>query len=225
MALTHLVTIGDSWPAGAELQNLKDSFPSLLADHLELESINLSQSATSTDQALHRLLHSTENIKWDKTLILFCLSGISRSMYIDDQPREIHPNSGTLIANVYYKYIHSDRLDKFNRIRNILSAQHYSNVVGSRILFVNNWDKTPEHHAIDQTLFYNKTLTEILDIGQRFFDQFDQRLNDTNLNWYDLSKHKFISPNQGHPNVSGHSLIAKELGIWIKEKLNDKSLS
>ena len=217
MVLTHLVTIGDSWPAGAELQNLKDSFPSLLADHLELESINLSQSATSTDQALHRLLHVTENIKWDKTLILFCLSGISRSMYIDDQPREIHPTSGTPIANVYYKYIHSDELDRFNRIRNILSAQHYSNVVGSRILFVNNWDKTPEHCAIDQTLFYNKTLTEILDI--------DQKLDDADLNWYNLSKHKFISPNQWHPNVFGHSLIAKELGIWIKEKLNDKSLS
>ncbi len=217
MALTHLVTIGDSWPAGAELQNLKDSFPSLLADHLELESINLSQPATSTDQALHRLLHATENINWDKTLILFCLSGISRSMYIDDQPREIHPTSGALIANVYYKYIHSDKLDRFNRIRNILSAQHYSNVVKSRILFVNNWDKTPEHRAIDQTLFYNKTLTEILDIGQK--------LDDVDLNWNNLSKHKFISPNQCHPNVSGHSLIAEELGIWIKEKLNDKSLS
>jgi lysophospholipase L1-like esterase len=215
--LTHLVTIGDSWPAGAELQNSKDSFPGLIAEYLGVESINLSQPATSADQALHRLLNNNLTIDWKNTLVLFCLTGISRSMNIDIQPREIHPTAETPASVAYYKYIHSDELDRFNRIRNILAAQHYSTATGSRILFVNNWDKTPEHRAIDQSLFYNKTLTEILDIGQK--------LDDTDLDWYNLSKHVYIRPNQCHPNIEGHKLIATELSSWIKEKLNDKPVS
>ena len=117
----------------------------------------------------------------------------------------------------YYKYIHSNELDQFNRIRNVLSAQQYCNMIGSKILFVNNWDKTSKHRAIDQSLFYNKTLTEILNIGRRS--------DDTGVDWYNASKHEYILPNQCHPNISGHQKIADELSNWIKEKLNDQPVS
>ena len=114
-------------------------------------------------------------------------------------PKEIHPASKTPASIAYYKYIHSNELDQFNRIRNVLSAQQYCNMIGSKILFVNNWDETPKHSAIDQTLFYNKTLVEILNIAHR--------MDDTDLDWYNLSTHEYISPNKCHPNISGHSII------------------
>lgn len=215
--ITQLVTIGDSWPAGSELENPVNSFPVLIAKQLGIESINLSQPATSADQAVYKLLHNDLTLNWSNTLILFCLTGISRSMYIDYQPMEIHPTTETPISLAYYKYIHSNELDQFNRIRNILTAQQYCQSLGCQILFVNNWDKTPEHPAIDQTLFYNKTLTEILNVGQC--------LDDKDLDWSSLSVHKYIQPNQCHPNIAGHTLIANTLSTWIKEKLNDKSVS
>lgn len=217
MPLQHLVTIGDSWPAGAELENLDCAFPCLIGKQLGIESINLSQPATSADQAVYTLLHNNLSVAWNDTLILFCLTGISRSMYIDSQPREIHPMGEVPASVAYYKYIHSAELDQFNRIRNVLAAQQYCNTKGCKILFVNNWDKTPKHSAIDQSLFYNKTLTEILNIGEK--------LDDTDLDWYNLSKHEYIQPHQCHPNITGHILIADELSCWIKEKLNDKSVS
>lgn len=216
MSLQYLITFGDSWPAGAELLDCKNSFPNLLAKQLNVKSINLSIPGTSTDRALYKLLNTPLDNYQDK-LILFCLTGKSRSMIIDTMPKEIHPASGTSASVAYYKYIHSDALDEFNCIRNILSAQQYCRSLGCKILFVSNWDKIPKHRAIDQNLFYNKTLTEILNIGQT--------PDDIDLDWDNLSRHEYITPNSCHPNIAGHGVIATELSSWIKEKLNDKSVS
>ena len=207
----YLLTVGDSWPAGAELHDKSCAFPALISEQLELESVNLAEQATSADQALYQLLNATLN---NEVLVLFCLTGISRSMTINRKPRELHPTASTPASVAYYKYIHSNELDQFNRIRNILAAQQFCQAQGSRVLFVNNWDKTPKHSAIDQTLFYNKTLVEILNIAHR--------MDDTDLDWYNLSTHEYISPNKCHPNISGHSIIADELSSWLKEKINDK---
>ena len=132
-------------------------------------------------------------------------------MYLNDEPCGLYPTDNTPQSTAYYKYIHSDQLDQFNRIRNILSAQQYCQARGSQILFVNNWDTTPAHCAIDQSLFYNKTLTEILNIDQRF--------DDADLDWHNIRNHEYITPNMYHPNVAGHGVIARELSDWIKEKI------
>lgn len=214
MPLAHLLTLGDSWPAGAELQDRAYSFPNLIAEQLGIKSINQSQAGTSADQALLRLISQSGTvIDWNNTLVLFCLTGISRSMSISDWPQEIHPMSDSPVSVAYYKYIQSDKLDQFNRIRTILAAQQFCYSMGSRILFVNNWDKTPKHHVINESLFYNKTLTEILNINHSF--------DNVNLNWAEISNHVHIRPNKNHPNVSGHSVIAKELSNWIKEKIEN----
>ena len=209
--VSNLITIGDSWPSGAELKDPKSlSFPTLIGERLHIKSINLAAPSTSTDQALYTLMNSSLPICND-TLVLFCLTGISRSMNIEDgRPREIHPTLNTLASKAYYKYIHSNQLDNFNRIRNILTAQHFCQKVGCKILFVNNWDQPPKHRVIDESLFYSKTLAEILNV------KLDDCNHDSNL-----SKHEYITPNVCHPNVNGHSVIAQELGNWIKEKLNE----
>lgn len=210
----YLLTIGDSWPAGAELEDKSFAFPTLIANQLEMESVNLSEQASSADQALYRLLNAKVT---NEVLVLFCLTGISRSMIINKRPRELHPTTDTPESTAYYKYLHSDELDQFNRIRNILAAQQFCQDSGSRVLFVNNWDKTPKHSAINQTLFYTKTLVEILNIAHN--------LDAADLDWYKLSTHEHISPNKCHPNARGHSIIANELSCWLKEKINDKSVS
>lgn len=216
MPIQHLVVFGDSWPAGAELESpATDAFPTLIANQLGIELTNLAEPGTSIDQAVYKLLQTSLN--FESALILFCLTGISRSMYIDGRPREIHPTADNPRSVAYYKYIHSTELDKFNCIRNVLSVQQHCQALGYQVLFVNNWDKVPKHSAINENLFYNKTLTEILNINQN--------LDSNGLDWYNLSQHKYIIPNKCHPNTDGHSIIATELSSWIKEKLNDKPVS
>ena len=169
MAINNLVTFGDSWPAGSELQwPGKQSFPAQIAEHLEIKSLNLAVPSTSADQAVYCLLNYYPEHKWSDTLVLFCLTGITRSMYFDKKDREIHPMSSDTVSMAYYKYIHSNELDQFNYIRNILTAQQYCQSIGCKVLFVNNWDETPNHHSINSNLFYNKTLTKILNIEHDF---------------------------------------------------------
>ncbi len=211
MAVKNLVTFGDSWPAGAELQWPREaSFPVQIAEYLEIKSLNLAVSGTSADQSVYHLLNYP-GIKWSDTLVLFCLTGITRSMYFDKKDQEIHPMSSDTVSMAYYKYIHSNELDQFNRIRNILTVQQYCQSMGSKVLFVNNWDKTPDHHSIDSNLFYNKTLTKILNIEHNF--------DSNDVTWHTIKQHQYIHPNQCHPNADGHLIIANELTTWIKKKI------
>lgn len=212
MTLRCLLTIGDSWPAGDELDNPKShAFPVIVAKELGIESLNLAEPATSSDQSFYKLLNLPDSITdWKQTLVLFCLTGISRSMVIDNGPVELYPANTTSRDIAYYKYIQSDELDIFNRIKIILCAQQFCRWRGCSILFVNNWDATPTHKVIDQSLFYHKTLLQILNIpyiGKKLEPDFRY-----------IRSNKFIAPNVSHPNVNGHAVIAKELINWIKEK-------
>lgn len=212
--MRNLVTFGDSWPAGEELQfpNV-DSFPAKIAEYLEINSLNLSVPGTSADQAVHRLLGYQPEHDWADTLVLFCLTGITRSIYFNKTDQEIHPRSSDPVSRAYYKYIHSDELDQFNRIRNILTVQQYCQFKGCKVLFVNNWDELTNNYSIDSSLFYNKTLTKILNINSN--------IDKTEFGWHGLRQHQYIQPNLSHPNVSGHLTIANELTIWIKEKIHE----
>lgn len=212
MTTKILVTFGDSWPSGDELQSPHiDSFPVKIAEYLKIKSLNLSVPGSSTDQAVYRLLNYCPEHSWSEILVLFCLTGITRSMYFNKKDQEIHPMSSDIVSLSYYKYIHSSRLDQFNRIRNILTVQQYCQSNGGKILFVNNWDETPDHHSINLNLFYNKTLAKILNV-ENVFDNKD-------VSWYTMKQNQYIYPNQCHPNADGHLTIANELSTWIKENI------
>jgi hypothetical protein len=211
-----LLVFGDSWPAGGELkQPDTECFPYVIAQQLGLKLKNYACGGTSTEQAVQRLLNDVND--WDNSIVLFCLTGISRSMIIENkQPIELHPLVSTPAADAYYKYIQSNELDEFNRLRNVLAAQQFCLQKKTKCLFVSNWNPLPRHPAIDLTNFYPKTLGEILNLdknSERAFWATGELNSD------------YVKPNNGHPNVLGHQKIAEELSIWIKEKINDKSVS
>lgn len=216
-SVKKLLVFGDSWPAGAELkQPDTECFPYVIAQQLGLELKNYARGGTSTEQALHRLLNDVDD--WDNSIVLFCLTGISRSMIIENKQNttELHPLVSTPASDAYYKYIQSDDLDEFNRIRNVLAVQQCCWQKKSKCLFVSNWNPLPTHSMIDLAKFYPKTLTEILDLSKNSDTQFwtSRELNS-----------KYVKPNYGHPNALGHMHIGSVLSDWIKEKINDQSVS
>lgn len=224
MKLQHLVTVGDSWPAGAELapiwhkEHHPDCFPNQIAQRLQVQSHNLAVSATSIDQALHQLLYNQLSIDWSSTVVLFCLTGMSRSMYMDSQGRtcELHPQAQHMPAKVYYRYLHSDQFDHFNRARNMLAAAQFCHSKGCDILFVSNWDPIEPDSITAGLKVYPHTLTAVLNIDTDF-DRGKLGLTDLHLNPY-------VKPNYMHPNTAGHTRLADELAAWIKEHINDQSL-
>jgi len=110
----------------------------------------------------------------------------------------------------YYSYIYSERLAEFNRIRNVLVVQQLCEKFNIPLMFVCNWNHAPTHTTIQAHKFYQQSLVEIL--GMANFEDDDNFFVTRALNPY-------IKPNQSHPNVQGHNLIASTLTNWIKEKI------
>jgi hypothetical protein len=207
----QLVTFGDSWPAGEELDsaNLHYRFPDLIAKSLSVESRNLSQPATSIDHAVSKFLNNLDQLQ--DSAVLFCLTARERSIYFqDNDARELHPHRKDLPSLSYYSYIYSDQLAEFNRIRNVLLVQELCEKFRIPLMFICNWNHAPQHSVIESHKFYPQSLVEIL--GMSNFEDDDNFFVTRERNVY-------IKPNQGHPNVQGHQLIASTLTNWIKEKI------
>lgn len=210
--IEKLVTFGDSWPAGAELadQDLHTRFPDVVAKNLKLESVNLSQCGTSIDHAVLEFLKNIDSIADDHSAVLFCLTAIERGMYFDPQPQELHPQHRDLPSLSYYSHIYSQELANHNRLKNVLLVQELCEKFKVPLMFVCNWNSPPIHSLLRSHRFYHKSLVEILGI---------KNFEDDNNFFVTREQCKYIKPNQGHPNVQGHDLIAQELTNWIKEKI------
>lgn len=204
---TKLLVFGDSWPAGAELSFGQKAFPELLKNILNIQVENLSQSATSIDHAVYRLLDTitADNAKDYK--ILFCLTGYSRSVFFKDANlQELHIRNRNIESVSYYSHIYSTELGKFNLLKNILLVQELCLRLEIPLYFIFNWSSVPNHPLINKNLFYKKSLVEILDMNN-LDDDFQGPVQKPN---------QYIIPNVSHPNQLGHELIAKALGEWIK---------
>jgi hypothetical protein len=207
----QLVTFGDSWPAGAELQDLTLRFPDVIANQLNLTSLNLSQCSTSIDHAVLEFLNFIKNNNYQDSVVLFCITAVERNIYFNNgNPCELHPTRNDLESLNYYAHIYSQELGEFNRVKNILLVQELCQRFQLPVFFVCNWNNLPTNNLINIDNFYKKSLVEILNIPNA----------ESNKNFFEeRTRSKYIKPNQGHPNVQGHNLIATELFHWIQEKI------
>ena len=223
MKLKRLVTFGDSWPAGAELSNVRDAFPVQIAKILNIEYFNAAVPATGIDQACYYFLQDLNNYKpdtynwFDKSnrfddIILFCLSGSTRSWHFKDgTDKETTPLNKTIESKMYYSYLYTDKLAEINLIKNVIIVQQLCKSNNIPCYIVTNWEKLPDNQHIDQKFVYNKTLLGILGLGH--LDPDDNHELDLSG---DFKTSPYIYPNISHPNILGHKIIAEELANWIK---------
>jgi hypothetical protein len=203
--MKNLIVFGDSWPAGSGLQDpQKDSFPTILAQKLNLNCKNLSQRSTSIDHAVNVFL------KTDLTdsMVLFCTTGYARTMKIDcEQLSEVHPQDPAM--EWYYTRLYSDELGKLNRIKNCLLVQEICRNKRIPVYFVSNWDPVPFHDLLDQAQWSPKTFMQMISAGS---------CNpDAEVDWSTVNR-KYMIYHTSHPNEAGHRLIAEELHTWISSR-------
>ena len=210
--MKKLVVFGDSWPAGAELTDPSQyCFPTLIGNVLGLVIDNQSQPATSADQAVLRFL----NYDLTDCGVLFCFTSYARYvMFEEEQEFEIHPRNKDLASLNYYTQIYSDKLGKFNFLKNILVVQGVCKSSNIPVYCVTNWNDVPEHSSIDPTIFYKKSLFEMLGM----INVTTESGNNSNFGQQIFSNKQYIRPNIGHPNIAGHKLIAEELASWINSR-------
>jgi hypothetical protein len=210
--MKQLVVFGDSWPAGAELNDPDQKcFPTMIGDLLKIQIDNRSQSGTSTDQAVLKFLNSDLT----GSGVLFCFTSYARYIRFDeDQEFEVHPNNKDLASLNYYTQFYSDELGKFNFLKNILIIQGVCKSLNIPVYCVTNWNDVPRHKLIDQNLFYTKSLFEILGMT----NVNTESAKEYNFKLQMLKNKQYIYPNTAHPNINGHKLIAEELASWINSR-------
>jgi len=210
--MKKLLVFGDSWPFGSELENYQqDCFPALMEEILKIPVENNSLPGTSIDHMVHKFLDLVKKDQLAECGILFCLTGISRSMIFKGNTlKEIHPSRNDIESETYYAYIFSWELAEFNFLKNCLLVQYICKTLKIPLYFVTNWYDVPESPLLDKSNFYSKSLIEIfgIDSMKTKFDYF----------WSSVEKNEYFYPNKYHPNEKGHRLIAKELSEWINSR-------
>ena len=210
--INHLVTFGDSWPAGAELQDLTKAFGHKLAEMLNVVSYeNCAISGTSNDRMIFQL---QEYIKDHNTVkdhvAVFFITSASRRLHLDDSNNiielKVPPNwkyeSDPLRAN-WYRYFHSNVSDNFNLYKLLLSFQRICEQYHFQDYYVSGWtDINFEMPGVDTKKIFPITCIEMF--GSK-----------NTIEFHDFEQNQYIYPNQSHPNEQGHTVIATHLYQWI----------
>ena len=208
-----LVSFGDSWPAGAELNPGEKPFGQLIAEQLDRDHDNYSQSATSIPHMILQLQQSIKDDPGGHPMALFCITSTSRSMCYDDDYmknmgwREIHISHEDAVAQSYYRNLYSDTLAYFHANVYLLALQQICQRHNINDRYVFNWENFDLMPGIDTSKIYSRTLVDIIGAG------LPSGKNEVAID----STHENIYPNDCHPNQKGHQKIADELAEWIQK--------
>ena len=210
-----LVSFGDSWPAGAELNPGEKPFVQLIAEKLDLEHDNYSQPGTSIPHMILKLQQSIKDDPGGHPMALFCITSSSRSMYYDDDYlenmgwREMHIRANDAASQSYYRNMYSDQLAYFHANVYILALQQICQRHNINDRYVFCWENFDLMPGINASKIYSRTLVDI--IGAGLLSGKNEIAIDPN--------HYNISPKENHPNQNGHYAIANELAEWIKNDI------
>lgn len=210
-----LLVFGDSWPAGAELNDRTHAFPYLLAKMKNMHIKNFSREKTSIDHVSLALMDfiDVEYVESHDYRALFCITDPSRYLTFDHGlPMETSVHDQSPAATVIYKYFHNRYWEEFQLRRNLMLMESLCQSHGIRSFFISNWNQ-PYNLAKYVENVYHKSLAEILGYSSRA--EFDEAGKPSLADEIKQSRGRYIRPNICHPNTQGHALIAKKLSTWI----------
>ena len=202
----NLVTFGDSWPWGAELQDDEKPYGYWIANELNLEFRNYSNEGTTIEHMILQLDEYIKNNK-DDTIAIFFVTNPIRAMYHDGKNFVSHrPTVKSKKTNLYYETLQSDILDNHRSNVFVLALQKMCSKFKIKDYYLEGWSNIKWNlQGIDLEKFYNKTAMDIL----------GAQLNNRTIELSKYQQNKYIKPNKYHPNENGHKKIAEELSKWI----------
>jgi len=220
--MDNLLVFGDSWPAGAELENRQDRFPVIMAKILNVNLIDLSKDGTSIGYGVYAFLNflSQQHNPAENYRLLFCLTEPQRDFLLDNGNfTHMTVNSKNSKSIIYYKHIWSQDQMLHDLQKNLLLVAMISELYKIPCYFVQNWH-TPSWDKLWLPLnlnFYKSSLAKILDLEANVEDFPDE--NEPEFDFFyqcKINGQKYIHPSTCHPNKLGHTVIAKHLVEWIK---------
>jgi hypothetical protein len=210
-----LITFGDSWPQGGELQEDLDQYPygRQLADQYGYNFFNYGSPGASNEDMVLQLLES----KLENATAIFFLTNPARSMHWplgmswrhDSNERKHWCSDAKDFVKTLKLHFHDGNKDTIRTSMSVITLQQMCKTLNIDDYYFAGW--------IRQTDWLPGVDTDKIYKGG----------NETAADWLGATDHngehllgvqdnEYIRPNFAHPNHNGHALIAKKLAEWIK---------
>lgn len=205
-----LLTLGDSWPEGAELGH-GERYGDILRRRLGFdEFFNYGSGGASNEDLLYQLQdyisnhHSPDR---DVTAIFF-LTNPARSAHF---PRFFSWANAVPPLQEIYLHFHEVKHQILRSSSTVSALQHWCINLAIKDFYFAGWVRYPEW------------------LPGVNVDKIWAKGNETAADWFGASDHNgehlinvennpYIRPNKAHPNQLGHELIADRLQGWIEQK-------
>ena len=199
-----LVTLGDSWPQGAELKNYEKPFGYWLQQELSFKNwVNLGQGGTSNEHLVLQLQNFlVTNVHTPITAVFF-LTNPARSIYWKGDM--FFPSHN---PELQQQFLHFHEQDQLRTAITVAALQKICSANQIDDYYLAGW--VPMRTWLPGT----------------DLDRIYQQGNTTAADWFAIDKHNgehvvvqtnpWINLPGHHPNQEGHRLIASKLSEWIK---------
>jgi hypothetical protein len=216
---TVLLTLGDSWPEGAEL-GLGLRYGEILRDRFDYDEFyNYGVGGASNEDMLYQLQHyianhhSVDNVV---TAIFFLTNPartahMPRSVSLDttsDERKHWPPDAKQFVRDLFL-HLHTPKHEIMRSTATVTALQTWCSRHHIQDYYFSGWVKYP-------VWLPGVDLAKIWAQG-----------TETATDWFGASSHNgehlinvtdniYIKPNFAHPNQLGHQLIADRLASWIR---------
>lgn len=202
-----LITLGDSWPEGAELGNGR-RYGEILQEQLEYDEFyNYGSGGASNEDMLYQLQrYVTDHHAQHKTVTaVFFLTNPARTAHF---PRFFDWQHADHRLKEIYLYFHRAEHEVMRASITVSALQAWCRNLGFDDYYFSGWVRYPHWlPGVDTSRIWAQ--------GQ-----------ETAADWFGASDHNgehllnvgdnpYIHPNFAHPNQLGHNLIAERLRSWI----------
>jgi lysophospholipase L1-like esterase len=202
-----LLTLGDSWPEGAELGNgLR--YGEILRDRMQYDEFyNFGSGGASNEDMLYQLQEyiSKHHAQDKQVTVIFFLTNPARTAHF---PRFMSWENADHVMKEIYLHFHKHEHEIMRASATVGALQAWCNQLGFDDYYFSGWVRYPNWLP-----------------GINIYKIWAQG-NETAADWFGASKHNgehlldvgdnpYICPNFAHPNQLGHNLIADKLQNWI----------
>jgi len=211
-----LVTFGDSWPEGTELnQMLEKPYGYFLSNHLSCDVfLNYGQGGTSNEHMISQLREYLDKKHQSNSQVIavFHLTNPARTVHLPSNFLHVYNKDQQICNNHFFKQIfcnfYDDKKENMRTNATLTVLQSWCKAHNIADFYFSGWVKYP------------KWVPEV-DV-----DKIWAQGKETAADWFgahefncehliNVQNNEYIKPNFAHPNQLGHQLIAKKLAEWI----------
>jgi hypothetical protein len=205
-----LVTLGDSWPQGAELAPDQKPYGYFLQQHLDIRSwVNLGEGGTSNEHLILQLQKFLlTNVHTPVTAVFF-LTNPARSLYWHGDM--FYPASNEELKR---QFLHFHEYDSLRTAITVAALQKICETNKIHDYYLPGWVQV-------SNWLPGTNLGKIYDKGKGTASQMLQAEKHNGEHLVDVQENLYIKPHFCHPNENGHRVIAENLAKWIKYQQGD----